>query len=104
MPRLKRGDIVRMSGRLKRAFRANLSGDHVLEFGESVGIVEGLTAYDGFDGPELEVRWQPSGLRYAYDSSGLVLVRTRRRVRGGKVRMSPGQRRVDIRTVRAGAR
>lgn len=55
---------------------------HVEEFGDCVGIVQGPTDYNqcaptdaGYDpakiGPEVDVRWQPSNLRYAYHPSEL---------------------------------
>ena len=42
------------------------SAEHVAEFGDCVGIVQGLTDYGSRQGPEVDVRWQPSNLRYAY--------------------------------------
>jgi hypothetical protein len=52
---------------------------HVEEFGDCVGTVQGPTDYnnDGEPrdpakvGPEVDVRWQPSNLRYAYDPKHL---------------------------------
>lgn len=65
----------------KKALRENGSGDHVKEFGEAVGIVEGLVDYNptgGSDpaliGPEFNVRWLPSGLRYGYSAEALTLI------------------------------
>jgi len=48
---------------------------HVEEFEGCVGIVDGPTDYNNMGethdpdkvGPEIDVRWQPSNLRYAYD-------------------------------------
>jgi hypothetical protein len=50
---------------------------HIVEFGESVGVVQGLTDYNHCEpgtpeydsakvGPEVDVRWEPHNLRYAY--------------------------------------
>jgi hypothetical protein len=59
------------------------SAGHVAEFGECEGVVLGPTDYNnakpgesGYDsakvGPEVDVRWEPSRLRYAYDPDELV--------------------------------
>jgi len=83
--RLKKGDRVRMSETLKRNFRLNGSGEHIDEFGDCIGFVIGETDYNNvkpgepdYDrrkiGPEVDVRWQPSNLRYGYDPKKLVLV------------------------------
>lgn len=53
---------------------------HVEEFGESLGIVIGLTDYNNEGevrderkvGPEVDVRWLPDYLRYAYAPEHLV--------------------------------
>ena len=96
------GDRVRMSEQLKAKLRGECSpgrhvGDtsdlrescmvcsteHVLEFGGCVGVVLGPTDYNnskpgepGYDfakvGPEVDVRWLPSNLRYAYNPADLV--------------------------------
>lgn len=72
---LKRGDKVRMSEKLKDAFRSNGSAEHVKEFGECIGFVEDEVDWGkGFVGPEVNVRWQPSKLRYMYDPNALVKV------------------------------
>ena len=77
------GTRVRMSGDLKRLFLGNCdhksakeaedcikcSYGHVIEFGDCVGVVIG-DAVRGF--PEVDVRWEPSGLKYAYDPKHLV--------------------------------
>jgi hypothetical protein len=82
---LKSGDRVRMTEALKVAFRKNClngihqgpmgihdgqcwdcSGDHVDEFGDCVGVVEDLVDFGCELGPEVNVRWEPSGLRYGY--------------------------------------
>jgi hypothetical protein len=53
------------------------STEHVEEFGGCVGVIQGPTDYnnckpDAHDydpakvGPEVDVRWEPSNLRYAY--------------------------------------
>lgn len=58
---------------------------HVEEFGDCEGIVIGFTDYNNvppdsatYDrskvGPEVDVRWQPSNLRYGYHPDQLVIV------------------------------
>jgi hypothetical protein len=80
---LKRGDIVRMSWKLLRQLRElhelfeedenNLT--HVQEFGNCHGVVSGLVDYgNGNTGPEIDVYWSPSNLRYAYHPSLLIKV------------------------------
>jgi hypothetical protein len=63
-----------MSEGLKRRLRANGSGAHVDEFGKCIGIVQGPTNYGLRQGPEVDVRWLPSRLRYGYKPEDLVLV------------------------------
>lgn len=56
---------------------------HVEEFGQCIGVVEGLTDYNNSNephdpnkvGPEYDVRWQPSNLRYGYQPEHLELVK-----------------------------
>lgn len=73
----------KMSEALKDLLIETGSSDHVKEFGECVGHIEGYVDYNdvpkddpGWDptkiGPEVDVRWQPSNLRYAYARSDLV--------------------------------
>jgi hypothetical protein len=66
---MKPGDLVRMSEKLKATLRQNDSIEHVKEFGECTGVVEGPAFCNC---PELNVRWKPSGLRYAYHPDLLV--------------------------------
>jgi CMP/dCMP kinase len=75
---MKPGTRVVMSAQLKRDLVAAGSGEHVAEFGECIGIVDGPTDYNeagGADpakiGPEVNVRWQPFGLRFGYLPEGL---------------------------------
>ncbi len=65
-----------MSAKLKKSFlnSPNPSTEHVEEFGDCEGIVQGLTDWGGQMGPEVDVRWQPSNLRYAYDPKLLDVV------------------------------
>ena len=44
---------------------------HLEEFGDCVGILEGPIDLGAQLGPEWDVRWQPSGLRYAYHPDDL---------------------------------
>lgn len=57
-----------MTEELKRHLRNNGSEEHVEEFGDCIGIVEG-PMYDSWI--ELNVRWQPSNLRYGYHPKNL---------------------------------
>lgn len=79
---MKPGDRVKMTVALKEGLRANGSGEHVEEFGECVGIIAGLVDYNtckpgesGYEieklGPDWDVRWQPSNLRYGYEEKWL---------------------------------
>lgn len=71
---MKPGDIVRMNAACKKALFKTGSHDHVKEFGRCVGTVEGLTDYGTQKGPEFDVRWQPSKLRYAYAQEDLQVM------------------------------
>jgi hypothetical protein len=64
---LKRGDFVKMTQSCKDALINNDCEEHVKEFGECIGIVEGYVDYGNSKGPEVDVRWLPMGLRYGYD-------------------------------------
>lgn len=69
---MKVGDVVRMNAACKRALYQTGSHDHVREFGRCHGVVIGLTNYGNQLGPEWDVRWQPSELRYSYAEEHLV--------------------------------
>lgn len=71
---MKQGTRVRMSDAYKKAITANDCIAHVEEFGECVGIVEGLVDYNTYKGPEVNVRWLPSKLRYGYHPDDLIVV------------------------------
>jgi hypothetical protein len=92
---LKKGDRVRMTAALKAGMQGQClpgkhveptevgttddgcmkcSTDHIEEFGECEGIVEG-PMYPGW--PEVDVRWQPSNSRFGYKPEHLELVDTR---------------------------
>lgn len=60
------GATVRMTGDCKARLVANGCGNYVTEFGVCIGTVLGLVGYGTTMGPEVDVRWQPSGLRYAH--------------------------------------
>lgn len=75
MRELVAGDTVRLTAEAKRLMTGNRhtlldSAEHVDEFGDCVGVIEGLL--DG-RGPELKVRWRPSGLAYGYPPDHLEL-------------------------------
>lgn len=63
---MKPGTKIKMTQTYKDGLSKNGSQKHVKEFGECIGIVIGLTDYGSQKGPEVDVRWQPSDLRYAY--------------------------------------
>jgi hypothetical protein len=71
---MKKGTRVKMSEDLKAALRSNGCDDHVREFGNCIGIVEGPVDYGSSQGPEVDVRWQPGSLRYAYHPDQLVKI------------------------------
>lgn len=86
----KKGMRVMMSPALKAALRGKCgeagkhlgptcentcwgcSSAHVDEFGDCVGIVEGPVDYGTQKGPEVEVLWLPSRLRYGYHPDQLI--------------------------------
>jgi hypothetical protein len=73
-----KGTKVKMSEEMKYRLRENGSEEHIVEFGECEGIVEGLVSWDENSdtppGPEVNVRWQPSGLKYAYHPDDLQVL------------------------------
>lgn len=79
---IKIGDKVKMSDNLKKELVENGCEDHVGEFGDCIGVVEGYVNYnnDGENklnkiGPEFNIRWEPTLLRYAYLPEGLIKVK-----------------------------
>lgn len=70
---MKKGDKVKMSKELKDILNINGCSEHAEEFGDCIGIIDGL-CYPDIEGDEWDVRWLPSMLRYAYSSEHLVLV------------------------------
>jgi hypothetical protein len=72
---IKTGDMVAMTAGLKEKLLPH-SKEHLEEFGHCVGVVEDLVDYGkGNFGPEFNVRWYPSKLRYAYDPEDLYIVK-----------------------------
>ena len=78
---IKTGDKVKMSDNLKKRLVESGCKDHVSEFGDCIGIVEGYVNYnnDGENDPnkighEFNVRWQPSKLRYGYLLEELIKI------------------------------
>lgn len=53
---------------------AACSWSHIEEFGECEGIVEDLMFPDDSSSEFINVRWQPSGLRYGYHPNDLQVV------------------------------
>lgn len=68
------GKKVRMTEKFKNLLKTSESKEHVEEFGNCVGTVEGLVDYGDCKGPEVDVRWEPSKLRYGYDPYDLEIV------------------------------
>lgn len=67
------GDIVQMNSAYKSKLSHSL--EHLQEFGDCIGIVEGPLDYgNGHLGPEYDVRWYPSFLRYGYLPEDLDLL------------------------------
>lgn len=61
-----------MNEHCKKRLIATKSTAHIREFEKCVGVVLGQTDWGrGVVGPEVDVRWQPSGLKYTYDPSDL---------------------------------
>lgn len=63
---IKKGDKVKMSVCCKTELINSGCKDHVTEFGDCTGLVEDPIWPNG-EGPEVNVRWEPSGLVYGYD-------------------------------------
>jgi len=72
---MKTGTRVKLSEETKKAYRESGSVEHIDEFGECEGIVIGETFPD-LNCPEVDVRWIPSGLRYGYNESELINIRS----------------------------
>ncbi len=72
---IQKGDRVKLSDNYKKALRECGNLEHFEEFGNCTGIVEGPVSWGpNIKGPELEVRWLPSKLRYAYLPKNLIKV------------------------------
>lgn len=72
---LRMGDRVKMTPKFKAQLRKNGSGVHEREFGHCVGVIQGLVEYPKKRmGPDVNVRWLPSWLRYAYVPENLEIV------------------------------
>jgi len=72
--RIAKGTKVRMTQDLKDGLMKNGCHEHVEEFGECIGIVQGPVNYGTQKGPEFDVYWQPSNLHYAYHPKYLEIV------------------------------
>jgi hypothetical protein len=66
MKSINKGDKVKMTEKLKISLMSNGCEDHVIEFGNCIGIVEDRCYPNINEATEVNVRWQPSGLRYGY--------------------------------------
>jgi len=67
------GTKVRMTADSKEDMLDNGSHRHIWEFGDCTGIVIGPMFENG-EGDEVDVRWQPSNLRYGYSVKHLDVV------------------------------
>jgi hypothetical protein len=67
---MKPGTKVKMSEELKHGLIEMKCKAHVDEFGDCIGIVEDKA---WIDDDAVNVRWQPSGLRYMYSPETLVI-------------------------------
>lgn len=71
---IKIGDIVRMTDLFLFENRWNLFiKSHIEEFGNCFGLVEDL-CFEGLVDSEVNVRWFPSGFRYAYSPNDLEII------------------------------
>lgn len=79
------GTKVKMTDKFKQELISHDCADHVKEFGDCVGVVIRYTDYNNckpedpqYDhskiGPEVDIRWQPSNLKYAYHPNNLIIV------------------------------
>lgn len=68
---MKTGDSVKMSDTLKLNLIDMDCKDHVDEFGDCIGVVEDKV---WIDDNAINVRWQPSGLKYMYDPETLIKI------------------------------
>ena len=68
-----KGLRVKMSDELKQSLISNDSRDHVKEFGNCIGVIEGYI--DGSSEEDVDVRWEPSKLRYGYPLKKLIIIR-----------------------------
>lgn len=71
---MKKGTIVRMSEEFKQRMLLGESKEHIEEFGECIGVVEDKCYPDLDCAPEVNVRWEPSKLRYGYFPKDLKVV------------------------------
>jgi hypothetical protein len=60
-----KNDKVKLTKNAKNYYLKHNMKEHVAEFGNCIGIVIGPTFKNG-EGNEIDVKWQPSNLRYAY--------------------------------------
>ncbi len=72
MEKIKKGDKVKMSEMFKAKMMGK-SSDHITEFGNCEGYVGDLIFPD-IEDSEVDVYWEPSGLKYGYDTKDLVKV------------------------------
>lgn len=71
---MKIGAIVKLSEKFKSKMITNGCKPHIDEFGKSLGKVSGPMWANG-EGPEIDVKWEPYGLRYGYNPEDLIIVR-----------------------------
>ncbi len=66
------GSLVKLNQSIKEKYISNGCQDHIQEFGDCIGLVVGYMFPDTEE--FVDVRWQPSNLRYGYAISDLVEV------------------------------
>jgi hypothetical protein len=57
---------VRMTDACRRRLISTGAADHAADFGDCVGTVEPVVLVGRLADGDVEVRWQPSGLKYVY--------------------------------------
>lgn len=71
---MEKGTLVKMSEEFKAQMINSESKEHIEEFGECIGVVLGKVYPDLEDADEIDVRWYPSNLKYAYYPNNLTIV------------------------------
>ena len=70
---IRKGDKVKMRKSYMNKLLNNDSAEHIKEFGECEGTVVGFCNKNLYD--FVDVKWEPSNLRYGYPIDGLEIIR-----------------------------